>query len=243
TLESIAVTPSPASAPVGSTVQFTATGTYSSGPTQDITDSVTWNSSNGSAATISNATGSQGLATAGNTAGAMTTITAALGNVTSPGVTLTVTASDIRAALAAFTDTGAAPVTITWNPAFADTNYTAACTAETTPSDFLLPIITLRTPATTTVIPTGGGATPGVVDCIALPDSDTSDIRHGRVAFGDSPATVAVAWNPAFADTNYTVACTLETQGNTSGGFSSVISALSAGSVSVDSGGFAAGTM
>jgi uncharacterized repeat protein (TIGR01451 family) len=242
-LQSIAVTPNPASVAAGNTLQFTAAGTFSDSSTQNITTSVTWNSSNSAAATISNAAGSQGLATAGNTAGAATTITAALGGVTSPGITLTVGASDIRAALVAFPDSGIAPATVTWNPAFPDSNYTAVCTVETTPSDFLLPVITLRTPTSMTVIPTDGGATPGVIDCIAIPDSDTSDIRHSRVAFRSSPATVAVSWSPAFADTNYTVACTLETQGATNGGFTSVISALSPSSISVDGGGIAAGTM
>jgi Big-like domain-containing protein/List-Bact-rpt repeat protein len=241
-LVSIAVTPNPASVGAGSALQFTATGKYSDGSMQNITSTVTWNSSNNSAATISNAAGSQGLAAAGNTVGAMTTITAALGGVTSPGVTLTVAASDIRAALVAFTGNGISPVTVTWNPPFADANYTAVCTVETTPSDFLLPIIALRTATSMTVIPTGGSA-PGTLDCIAIPDSDTSNIHHGRVAFNNSPTTVTVTWSPAFADTNYTVACTLETQGPTGGGFTSVISALSAASINVDGGGIAAGTI
>jgi hypothetical protein len=143
----------------------------------------------------------------------------------------------------AFTDDGAAPVTVTWNPAFADTNYTAVCTAETTPSDFLLPVITGRTPTTMTVIPTDGGATPGNVDCIAIPDTDTSDLRHGRVAFTDLPATVTVPWSTAFPDTNYTVACTLETEEGIGGGFTSVISDIETGSVTVDNGQYDSGTM
>jgi hypothetical protein len=73
TLSSIAVTPTNPSIANNSTLQFTATGTYSDGTTQDLTGSVTWSSS-GSAATISNAAGSNGLATA--VASGTTTITA-----------------------------------------------------------------------------------------------------------------------------------------------------------------------
>ena len=55
-LTSIAVTPDPASVAVGSTIQFTATGTFSDDSTGDITDG-TWSSSNPSVATIDAATG------------------------------------------------------------------------------------------------------------------------------------------------------------------------------------------
>ncbi len=85
TLSSIAVAPaSPASLAVGSTQQFTATGTYSNRSTADISSRVTWASSDASKATIS----STGLAT-GATAGTAN-ITAALSGITSPDVTLTV---------------------------------------------------------------------------------------------------------------------------------------------------------
>ncbi|MCT8179237.1 Ig domain-containing protein [Variovorax sp. CY25R-8] len=67
TLASIAVTPSSATASIGGTsggkTQFTATGTYSDGSTQDITSLVTWASDAPAVATISNAAGSEGLAT------------------------------------------------------------------------------------------------------------------------------------------------------------------------------------
>jgi len=63
-LASIAVTPADASIATGTTQQFTATGTFSSGETYNLTDSVTWSSSKKTVATISNAAGTQGLATA-----------------------------------------------------------------------------------------------------------------------------------------------------------------------------------
>src|SRR2546430_1805240 len=52
-LQSITVTPAAPTLAVGSTVQFKATGNYSSGPTQDLTNSVTWSSTTPATATIS----------------------------------------------------------------------------------------------------------------------------------------------------------------------------------------------
>src|SRR5207248_9490608 len=51
-LVSIAITPANPSIPKGTTQQFTATGTYSDGSTQDLTGSATWVSSNPAVATI-----------------------------------------------------------------------------------------------------------------------------------------------------------------------------------------------
>ncbi len=60
-LVSIAVTPADARELVGTTPQYTATGTYSDGVTQDITGQVAWTSSDAAVATIG---GNTGLATA-----------------------------------------------------------------------------------------------------------------------------------------------------------------------------------
>ena len=90
TLNSIAITPNPPpSIGVGATEQFTATGTFSDGSTQNLTSSATWVSSMPGLATISNATATRGLAT--GVAAGTTTITASVSGVTSPGVSLTVT--------------------------------------------------------------------------------------------------------------------------------------------------------
>lgn len=92
TLVSIAVTPTNPSVAKGLTQQFTATGTYTDSSTQDLTASVTWSSSDTSKATISNAGGSQGLAT--TLAAGSTTITATSGAI-SNNTTLTVTAATL----------------------------------------------------------------------------------------------------------------------------------------------------
>ena len=66
-LTSIAVTPANPSLARGTTQQLTATGTYSDATTQNLTSQVTWSSSAATVATVSNAAGSKGLATAVNT--------------------------------------------------------------------------------------------------------------------------------------------------------------------------------
>jgi uncharacterized protein YjdB len=78
-LTSIAVTPDSPSAAKGTTQQFTATGSYSDNTNQNLTAAVTWSSADASIASISNAAGSQGKASAKNLG--TTTITAASGSI------------------------------------------------------------------------------------------------------------------------------------------------------------------
>jgi trimeric autotransporter adhesin len=88
-LLSITVSPNPSSLPAGETGQLTATGNFSDGSVQNLTQSAAWSSSAPNVATISNASGSQGLATASGLGTA--TIEAALGAI-SGSTTMTVTA-------------------------------------------------------------------------------------------------------------------------------------------------------
>jgi len=90
TLVSIAVTPADASIADGTTQEFTATGLYTDGSTQDLTTEVTWSSFNEAVATVSNADDSKGLATA---AGAGTTTVSAISGGVTGDTTLTVTAT------------------------------------------------------------------------------------------------------------------------------------------------------
>lgn len=83
TLTSIAVTPTNPTIQAGAAQQFTATGTYSGGSTQNITSQVTWASSNTGTATIS------GSGLANGVAAGTTTISATQGAV-SGGTGLTV---------------------------------------------------------------------------------------------------------------------------------------------------------
>jgi hypothetical protein len=84
-LVSLAVTPAARSLPLGGTLTFVATGTFSDNSRQNLTAQVTWSSSSTSVANIN----SSGLAT--STGQGTTTITATLG-ATSGSTSLTVTA-------------------------------------------------------------------------------------------------------------------------------------------------------
>ena len=82
TLRSLAVTPANPSIFAGSTIQLTATGTFSDNTIQDLTAQASWSSSSQSVATISNTAGSNGLAT--SLAPGTTTIAATWGGVAGP---------------------------------------------------------------------------------------------------------------------------------------------------------------
>ena len=101
-LVSIAITPAIPSIPLGTTQQFAATGTFTDLSTQTLTGSVQWSSSAATVATISNGTGTNGLAS--SLATGTTNITATLGSI-SASTTLTVT----EAVLASIAITPAAP--------------------------------------------------------------------------------------------------------------------------------------
>jgi len=70
-LVSIQITPINPSVAAGTKLQFTATGTFSDGTTQDVTLNSHWSSSVAAVATIANAPSQSGLAST-NTAGATT---------------------------------------------------------------------------------------------------------------------------------------------------------------------------
>jgi len=88
TIVSFEVSPTNPSIALGTTQQFKVTAIYSDNTTQDFTAAVTWSSSDTGVATISNAAGSNGLATSVSTG--TTTITATSGSI-SATMTLTVT--------------------------------------------------------------------------------------------------------------------------------------------------------
>jgi hypothetical protein len=92
-LVSIAVTPTAASVNVGQTQQFTATGNYGDGSTQNLSSSVTWHSSNTTVASISTTGMATGLAAGSSN------ITATSGAITSNTAVLTVNPAVATAAL------------------------------------------------------------------------------------------------------------------------------------------------
>ena len=87
-LVSLALSPLNPSRAQGTVLPFTATGTYSDGSTQNLTQSATWASSATTVATISNTAGTNGRTTA--VAVGTTTITASVGGI-SASTSLTVT--------------------------------------------------------------------------------------------------------------------------------------------------------
>ncbi|HTT02415.1 MAG TPA: Ig-like domain-containing protein, partial [Steroidobacteraceae bacterium] len=90
TLSSIAILPSNATILADGTEQFVALGTYNDGSSQDLTTTVTWSSSATTTATISNASGSQGLATAVGAVGSPSTTIGAMFGAVSGNATLSV---------------------------------------------------------------------------------------------------------------------------------------------------------
>ena len=96
TLSSIVVTPEDSSIEKGTNIQLTATGIYSDGTTQDLTDSVTWTSSNSAVADVSDESPTEGLVTGIGQGTA--TITAAMPQTSVSGSTsVTVTAATLTA--------------------------------------------------------------------------------------------------------------------------------------------------
>jgi uncharacterized protein YjdB len=92
TLTSIVVSPPNPSLPAGYQLQFLATGHYSDGSTQDLTTQANWASSNTAVATISNAPGARGRATAVSVGS--TTISATFGGINGSTL-LTVTSATL----------------------------------------------------------------------------------------------------------------------------------------------------
>ncbi len=92
-LSSIDVTPSATTVPVGQTVQFDATGNLSDLSQLDITNAVTWVSSDVFVATISNTAGSEGLAN--GVSGGTALINATAAGVTSSNAVLDVIVHDL----------------------------------------------------------------------------------------------------------------------------------------------------
>ena len=95
TLSTITISPgTPATIFLGASAQFTATGNFNDGSTQDLTAQVTWRSSNKTIATVSNTTGSKGLVTPLRTG--TTTISATLpGTIVTGSTTLSVSSATL----------------------------------------------------------------------------------------------------------------------------------------------------
>jgi len=125
-LQSITVSPNAPSIIAGGTEQYSATGSYSDGSTQNLTSSATWTSSNTTVATVSGA----GLATTLTEGTA--TIVASLQSITG-SASLTATALTVQVSVVA-TDSAGRPLTYTWQSTDGSIqNVNAAATTWTLP--------------------------------------------------------------------------------------------------------------
>ncbi|HUN90787.1 MAG TPA: choice-of-anchor tandem repeat GloVer-containing protein, partial [Burkholderiaceae bacterium] len=100
---SVAVSPPASSLMLLGRQKFTAVATFTDGSTQDVTSVATWSSSNAGNATVSNATNSNGVASA--LALGPTIVSATLGNVVSPPALLDIT-PDVMSTVASYTGRG-----------------------------------------------------------------------------------------------------------------------------------------
>ncbi len=191
TLVSIAITPPVPSIAIGTSETFTATGTYSDNSTQNLTAQVTWSSATPSVATISNATGTSGVAT--SVATGATLITAVLGSVTSPAVTFTVT----PATLVSIAITPPAPSIALGT----SETFTATGTYSDNSTQNLTALVTWRsaTPSVATISNAAGtaGAATSVATGTTAITAVLGSVTSPAVTFTVTPATlVSIAITP-----------------------------------------------
>jgi hypothetical protein len=171
-LVSIGISPLAPTVARGSGQQFTATGTYSDNSTQNLTTSVVWSSSNTAAATISNASGSNGFAS--SVAQGATMITANHG-ASSLSASTTLTVGDpvvFRSARSARSPSAL--------------SLTIATPAGTGAGEVLLAAITVR-PSTAVITAPGGWTL--VRRSNNPPPNPSSLLIYSRVATAAEPAT------------------------------------------------------
>jgi uncharacterized protein YjdB len=189
-LVSIAVTPQAASLALGSTLQYTATGTFTDATTQDLTTAVTWTSSDAAAATVSNAAGSEGLATAVSVGA--TTISAISGAITGSATLTTTPAELVSIAVAPQAPTINAGTTVQLT---ATGTYTDATTAD------LTAMVVWATQAPTIATVSATGLVTGLRVGTAQIDATLGAIVGSTTVTVTAPAPVVVSTSPADAAT------------------------------------------
>lgn len=116
-LVSIGITPSNSTISISQTEQLTATGTYTDASTIDITNSVTWMTSDGTIASVSNVLGTQGLTTAvGNGTAVISAVLGVVTGTTNVTVTLaTLNSITVTPSNPTISGTGSRQLTATGN--------------------------------------------------------------------------------------------------------------------------------
>ncbi|TXJ01195.1 MAG: Ig-like domain-containing protein [Neisseriales bacterium] len=177
-LQSIAITPTSKTIAKGLTQAYTATGTYSDGTTPDITNSVTWASSDPAVATINSSTGVTTVAAASGT----TNVTASLNGVTSNTAILTASAAVLQS------------IAITPGSATVAKGLTQAYTATGTYSDGTTPDITNSvTWASSNPAVAGINASSGVATVVAASGSSNITAVIGGVTSNTAVLTGSAA--------------------------------------------------
>ena len=197
TLTSLAITPANPSIAKGRQQQFTATGTYSDGTQQNLTNAATWTATGtattgtGAVATISNTAGSQGLATAA--AIGTSTITAAAGGLTAT-TTLTVTAATLLS-ITVTPPTPSIPVGVT-QTFVATGTYSDGTTAPVTAAAVWASSV--PTVATITNAPAAAGIATGVMQGTTVITAAVGAVTSAPVTLTVTPAAlVSITVTPA----------------------------------------------
>jgi hypothetical protein len=183
TLISIQVTPGTSTLALGTTQQLTATGTYSDNSTQNVTSAVTWRSTLPGVATVSNASGSNGsvsTATPGST-----TISATLGGVTSPGVTVIATAATL-------TSIEVSPATVTL-PLGTQQQLTATGVYSDHSTHDLTASVTWSTSTPAVGAAINGSASPGLLESFGVGSVAITATVPGGTISGSASLTVSSA--------------------------------------------------
>jgi hypothetical protein len=200
----------------GTTKQYTATGTYSDGSTQDISSLVSWTSSSTSNATISNASGTKGLATAVGTGSS--TIQASLNGINSNASTLNISSATL-VSIAIGSD---ASVSIG-----STKQYTATGTYSDASTQDLTSLVTWRSATTSNVAISNAVSDKGLAYGLAIGTSNIT-ASLGAVTSNTSVLTVGAAssgstTNSVVSGYNVTVPSGLVTGTSPTGDFSGIV--------------------
>lgn len=203
-LTSISVSPASATITFPGTQQFTATGQYSDGSTQDLTTTATWASSNTGVATIAS-----GLATA--VAMGSTNISASSNSVTSNTSVLNVLKQASTPGFSPMPSTYTRAQSVTLSDASSGVTfyYTTDGSTPTTQSTPYTSPITVSTTTTINAIAAGSGYAPSQVA------SGTYTMQAGAPGFSPLPSTYSTPQSVSLSDVSPGVTFYYTTDGST----------------------------
>jgi hypothetical protein len=104
---------------------------------------------------------------------------------------------------------------INWPTAFTDTNYTVVCTPKLVSggTNSLSTVISSKATTSVQVLIQFDDSGTVQVNCLAVADSISTDVRHARASFtmpaNSVPTVQKVTWSSGFTDLNYTAVCSV----------------------------------